>query len=513
MIPGSARKWIAVNAVQQSIKFSFHKHTPMKHSLKLIAALVAISLCRQVSAAIFNPNDVASLITAINTSNSNGEDDTIELATNGTYTLTAVDNTTNGPNGLPVILSDTGHKLVIHGNGATLGRSTVVGTPRFRIFQIAAGADVTISGLTITNGNANLNTDGVSLGGGIFNNGGTLTITNSTLSGNSASAAGGGVSGEGGGIFNNNGTLTITNSTLSGNSASDAGGGIFNSVSHSNATNVSATITNSTLSGNSAGIAGGILNSQVGSTCCATVTIGDTVLNAGAGANIGNLFSGTITSLGYNLSSDDGGGFLTGPGDQINTAPMLGPLQDNGGLTFTHALLTGSPAIDKGKNFSAATTDQRGPGFARTVDLGLPRPTGGDGTDIGAFEVQTPPPCPQGQGSWKNNPDAWPVTSLMLGSQTYSQTELLTILKTPVKGDASLILADQLIAAKLNIANGSDPTPVSSTITNADSLLSAFGGTLPYHVKTSSATGQIMVNDANTLESYNNGLLTTGCSL
>jgi hypothetical protein len=480
MIPGSARKWIAVNAVQQSIKFSFHKHTPVKHSLKLIAALVAISLCRQVSAAIFNPNDVASLITAINTSNSNGEDDTIELATNGTYTLTAVDNTTNGPNGLPVILSDTGHKLVIHGNGATLGRSTVVGTPRFRIFQIAAGADVTISGLTITNGNANLNTDGVSLGGGIFNNGGTLTITNSTLS---------------------------------GNSASDAGGGIFNSVSHSNATNVSATITNSTLSGNSAGIAGGILNSQVGSTCCATVTIGDTVLNAGAGANIGNLFSGTITSLGYNLSSDDGGGFLTGPGDQINTAPMLGPLQDNGGLTFTHALLTGSPAIDKGKNFSAATTDQRGPGFARTVDLGLPRPTGGDGTDIGAFEVQTPPPCPQGQGSWKNNPDAWPVTSLMLGSQTYSQTELLTILKTPVKGDASLILADQLIAAKLNIANGSDPTPVSSTITNADSLLSAFGGTLPYHVKTSSATGQIMVNDANTLESYNNGLLTTGCSL
>ncbi len=64
-------------------------HTPMKRSLKLLAALVAISLCRQTSAAIFNPNDVASLITAINTSNSNGEDDTIELATN-TYTLTTI---------------------------------------------------------------------------------------------------------------------------------------------------------------------------------------------------------------------------------------------------------------------------------------------------------------------------------------------------------------------------------------------------------------------------------------
>ena len=70
-------------------------HTPMKLSLKLLAALVAISLCRQTSAATFNPNDVASLITAINTSNTNSEDDTIELATNGTYTLTAINNGTN----------------------------------------------------------------------------------------------------------------------------------------------------------------------------------------------------------------------------------------------------------------------------------------------------------------------------------------------------------------------------------------------------------------------------------
>ena len=74
----------------------------------------------------------------------------------------------------------------------------------------------------------------------------------------------------------------------------------------------------------------------------------------------------------------------------------------------------------------------------------------------------------------------------MLGSQTYSQTELLNILNTRVgsgpKADASLILADQLIAAKLNIANGSDPAPVSSTITDADSLLSAFSDKLPYKV-------------------------------
>jgi hypothetical protein len=120
--------------------------------------------------------------------------------------------------------------------------------------------------------------------------------------------------------------------------------------------------------------------------------------------------------------------------------------------------------------------------------------------------------CPLGQGYWKNHPDAWPVNTLMLGSQTYTKMELLNILNTPVGGDASLILAVQLIAAKLSIANGSDPTPVSGTLTHADSLLSMFSGKLPYHVKPSSATGQMMVSDANTLDNYNNGLLTPGCS-
>jgi len=64
-----------------------------------------------------------------------------------------------------------------------------------------------------------------------------------------------------------------------------------------------------------------------------------------------------VTSDGYNLSNDSGGGFLTGTGDQMNTDPMLGPLQDNGGLTFTHALSTGSPAINAGDpNFTPPPT-------------------------------------------------------------------------------------------------------------------------------------------------------------
>src|SRR5213075_1032507 len=99
--------------------------------------------------------------------------------------------------------------------------------------------------------------------------------------------------------------------------------------------------------------------------------------------------SDTVTSLGYNLSSDNGGGVLINPADRINTDPKLGPLQDNGGPTFTHAPACNSPAIDHGKNFSASATDQRGVGFARTFDsVIVPNAPGGDGTDIGATELQ-----------------------------------------------------------------------------------------------------------------------------
>ena len=104
------------------------------------------------------------------------------------------------------------------------------------------------------------------------------------------------------------------------------------------------------------------------------------------------------------------------------------------------------------------------------------------------------------------------MTSLTLGSQTYTQAELLAILNTPSGGDASIILAKQLIAAKLNIAAGSDPTPIASTIAHADSLLAMFSGKLPYHVAPSSSIGQMMVSDASTLDNYNNGQLTPSCS-
>ena len=128
------------------------------------------------------------------------------------------------------------------------------------------------------------------------------------------------------------------------------------------------------------------------------------------------------------------------------------------------------------------------------------------------FHISTGKKCPLTQGFWKTHPSAWPITSLTLGSQTYTQAELLALFETSPRGDASLILAQQLIAAKLNIANGSDPTSINTRIADADSLLSGFAGKLPYGVTSSSATGRVMLNDATVLDGYNNGQLTPVCN-
>jgi hypothetical protein len=198
------------------------------------------------------------------------------------------------------------------------------------------------------------------IGGGIANSG-TLTITGSTISGNRAEGEHDGQPfGRAGGVA---GTVTFINSTLSDNFAPLGGGGFEGG----------GVIKNSTISGNGNG---GISTNGI--------EIGNTILDGNTGANI----DGTATSLGYNISSDDGGGNLTGPGDQINTAPLIGPLQDNGGPTLTHALLPGSPAIDAGDpNFSPPPfNDQRGCPFDRVFNGRI---------DIGSFETQPPRrPCP-----------------------------------------------------------------------------------------------------------------------
>ena len=120
--------------------------------------------------------------------------------------------------------------------------------------------------------------------------------------------------------------------------------------------------------------------------------------------------------------------------------------------------------------------------------------------------------CPLSQGYWKNNPGAWPASSLTLGSQTYTRTELLALLKTTSVNDASLVLARQLIAAKLNLLNQAQPLPaVVAAIADADYRLAAYTGKLPYNVKPPTPAGQAMLADASLLDTYNTGQFTPGC--
>lgn len=131
---------------------------------------------------------------------------------------------------------------------------------------------------------------------------------------------------------------------------------------------------------------------------------------------------------------------------------------------------------------------------------------------VGQIAAQDNSTCPAGQTYWKSTP-VWPVTQLMLGSQAYTQVELVILLNTPPDGDASLILAQQLIAAKLNAAKGLDSSVVAGVISQGDALLAAYTGRLPYHVATTDSVGQTMTNLNTILTSYNEGLLTVGCSL
>jgi hypothetical protein len=120
------------------------------------------------------------------------------------------------------------------------------------------------------------------------------------------------------------------------------------------------------------------------------------------------------------------------------------------------------------------------------------------------------PGCTRSHGYWKHHPEAWPVASLELGSQSYTKAELLALLRRPIHGDASLILARQLIAAKLNVAAGADATAVAPTVAEADQWMSQYPGKLPYRVRPSSAEGRSAVHLAAVLERYNSGTLPGG---
>jgi len=206
--------------------------------------------------------------------------------------------------------------------------------------------------------------------GGAICNGGTLTITDSTLSNNSSSGNNGGY---GGAIFTYAGTLTVTNSTFSGNAATTSGGAIYSQGG-------TVQISNSTFGNNPETIGGGGALSNAGSSVLIQNSI---VANSANGGNC----AGTITSDGYNLSSDSTCHFSS-TRDLNNKNPKLGALHKNGGPTETMALQKGSPALDAGN--PAGCRDFSG-NLLKTDQRGLPRPGGGEttGCDMGAYESQT----------------------------------------------------------------------------------------------------------------------------
>lgn len=379
------------------------------------ALVLALSLAANYSyATTINVNASCTLINAINNANSDTDTDgdggcasgngadVINLAAKKNYVLTTVNNHTFGPNGLPSITSE----ITINGNQATIRRSQAEATPRFRLFHIAAGGQLTLNNLKVTGGHISSN---YQYGGGIRNSG-QLTLNNSTITGNTLLGTGS----SGSGLASLYGShLTLNNSTVS-NNAGERGGGILNlpgAVAEINHSTISANralngsvggidnggtlvMRNSTISGNrniENWGTGGISNG--GSLTLEHCTVSNNSTGYGNVAGISN--SGQLTLTNSIIANSSGGadcynhrnyGTLTLTGNSIiedgtcNAThigdPKLAPLLDNGGATLTHAFTATSLAKDL-VTTACLTTDQRG--------IARPQPTSQQ-CDAGAYE-------------------------------------------------------------------------------------------------------------------------------
>jgi CSLREA domain-containing protein len=422
----------------------FHRWSTVLLTLLLLIVLSApkvqaASLTVNSLADTNNGSDgVCTLREAITAANNNANHNECVSTAYGNDTITfGVAGTITLGSSLPNIADAAG--LTIEGGNTV----TISGNNAVRVFQVDGGAALTLRNLTVTQGqsagnlggglfnlggavtisNSTFSSNSANFGGGIFTSGGTVIVVNSTFSGNSAASSGGGISTSGGtviignstfsgnstsfggGIFSD-GTVIIGSSTFSGNSATNSGGGIANTGGTativnstffdnratsfgggaSNVNSGAMTISLSTFSDNSASnLGGGIYNFG------ATVTLTNSIVaNSPAGGNC----NGTITNGGHNLDSGASCGWGSANGSLSNINPQLGPLANNGGPTQTHALTGSSPAINAGNNslIPPDLADQDGDGNTGEPlpfdqrGLSFPRIVH-DIVDIGAFEV------------------------------------------------------------------------------------------------------------------------------
>ncbi len=390
--------------------------------------LVALLSCSSIMAANIQINADCNLVQAINSANEIGGDtgtclagdgsDTIILEENSIYTLDKIENGTGtNANGLPVIISD----ITINGNNSTIQR---VATTDFRFFTVGlktltlnnliirygvaekGGAIIVTTG-DLTINNCSIMENSASNGGGIYIIGGTASITNSTISENVASEHGGGIHLSSGGLF-------ITNNTISKNSASMDGGGLYTGPGSGSVTMNRLTISenmarngggvssfagdlnlyNTTVSENTAIGNGGGIHTYLGN-----LTLLNATLYGNKAVEGGGLYSAfsinTVTLKNTIITKSTGNDCFLGDSNVVETHnwfeggacnsiaqgdPTMDVLKDNGGLTYTHALISGSGAVDAGLDAVCAdvqinSLDQRGQA----------RPDG-EHCDIGAFE-------------------------------------------------------------------------------------------------------------------------------
>lgn len=408
-------KWNSMGWVMLAI---FLLHTPIANTATINVTANAPdkfktnSIC-SLREAIANINSGANIKSDCTATGVYGDHDTINLPA-GTYTnaiinTNALEEDENADGDLDILKS-----VVIAGAGKTV---TIIDANGFvtgdRVLDIVNPVNVSISDVTIQGGAA------LSSGGGIANNG-FLTITDCTVKQNMArfvspTQSGGGIS--------NNKILTMTNTTVSDNVADNAGGGIANTavgaitISDSTIENNSVAsttnsggggirnlgqveMTNVTISGNAVGnnSGGGIVNSGTAIFISRNSTITSNTAGSTLGGGIAS-FSGSVTLVNTIVANQLAGGDCVdisatinaslnnldsdgtcGVGALSNQDPLLGLLQNNGGPTMTHALLSGSPAIDAGEATVCASAPVNG-----LDQRGITRPQGGN-CDIGAYE-------------------------------------------------------------------------------------------------------------------------------